>query len=157
MKIAYIAAGAGGMYCGSCFHDNTLVSSFQQKGHDALLIPTYTPIRTDEPNVSLDRIFYNGINVYLEQKIPFFRHQSLSFDKFIDKSRLINWISRFSLSTNPQDLGELTLSVLRGEEGYQKKELEKLTDWMVDSFQPEILQITNFMFSIGCLLKDDFS
>ena len=42
MRIAYIAAGAAGMYCGTCIHDNTLVSSIQKKGHNVALIPTYT-------------------------------------------------------------------------------------------------------------------
>src|SRR5262249_53800953 len=53
MRIAYITAGAAGMYCGSCMHDNTLASALMALGHEALLIPTYTPIRTDEEDVSL--------------------------------------------------------------------------------------------------------
>ena len=38
MKIAYITAGAAGMFCGSCMRDNTLVAALQEQGHDALLI-----------------------------------------------------------------------------------------------------------------------
>jgi len=53
MRIAYITAGAAGMYCGSCMRDNTLVAALARQGHDALLVPTYTPIRTDEDDVSL--------------------------------------------------------------------------------------------------------
>ncbi len=52
MQIAYITAGAAGMFCGSCMHDNTLVAALARQGHDALLVPTYTPIRTDEEDVS---------------------------------------------------------------------------------------------------------
>src|SRR4051794_12667013 len=58
MRIAYITAGAAGMFCGGCMHDNTLVSALIAQGHDALLIPTYTPIRTDEPDVSQKRVFF---------------------------------------------------------------------------------------------------
>ena len=57
MKIAYIAAGAAGMYCGTCIHDNTLAAALQRKGHEVALIPTYTPIRTDEADVSIERVF----------------------------------------------------------------------------------------------------
>jgi len=64
MKIAYITAGAAGMYCGSCLHDNTLVAALIAQGHDAILIPTYTPIRTDEADVSQKRVFLGGINVF---------------------------------------------------------------------------------------------
>ena len=30
MKIAYVSAGAAGMYCGSCLNDNTLVAALQR-------------------------------------------------------------------------------------------------------------------------------
>ena len=52
MRIGYVTSGAGGMFCGSCMRDNTLVTALRELGHDAVLVPTYTPIRTDEPDVS---------------------------------------------------------------------------------------------------------
>ena len=77
MKIAYITAGAAGMYCGSCMHDNTLVAALLAQGHDALLVPTYTPIRTDEDDVSQSRVFFGGINVYLQQKLALLDRKSV--------------------------------------------------------------------------------
>ena len=82
MRIASITAGAAGMYCGSCIRDNTLAAALGKLGHDALLIPTYTPIRTDEPDVSQQRVFFGGINVYLEQKFWLFRHTPRFLDRF---------------------------------------------------------------------------
>ena len=55
-------------------------------------------------------------------------------------------LSRFSVSTDAKDLGELTVSVLQGEDGRQKKELTKLVKWLKDSFRPNIVQLTNSMF-----------
>ncbi len=146
MKIAYIAAGAAGMYCGTCIHDNTLAAVLQRKGHDVALIPTYTPIRTDEADVSMNRIFYGGINVYLQQKSALFRYTPWMFDRLFDTPSLLNGLSRFSASTSAQDLGALTVSVLQGEEGQQKKELAKLVKWLKDSYQPDLVQLTNSMF-----------
>src|SRR5205823_11236382 len=74
MKIAYVTAGAGGMFCGSCMRDNTLAAALARLGHDALLVPTYTPLTTDEPDVSQRRVFLGGINVYLQEKLGLFRH-----------------------------------------------------------------------------------
>ena len=54
MKIAYLAAGAGGMYCGNCLHDSTLANALIAAGEDVLLVPTYTPLKTDEKDVSGD-------------------------------------------------------------------------------------------------------
>ena len=146
MKIAYIAAGAAGMYCGTCIHDNTLAAALREKGHEVALIPTYTPIRTDEVDVSIDRIFYGGINVYLQQKLALFRHTPWLFDRLFDTPALLNGLSRFSASTNAKDLGELTVSVLQGEDGRQKKELTKLVRWLRDSYRPDMVQLTNSMF-----------
>ncbi len=70
MKLAMITAGGAGMFCGSCMQDNTLVRSLRLCGVDALLIPTYTPIRVDEENASSQRVFMGGINVYLDSAIP---------------------------------------------------------------------------------------
>ena len=146
MKIAYIAAGAAGMYCGTCIHDNTLAAALLRKGHDVALIPTYTPIRTDETDVSIHRIFYGGINVYLEQKLALFRHSPWIFDELFNRPSLLSKLSRFAGSTNAKDLGALTLSVLQGEDGHQRKELEKLTKWLKDSYRPDLVQLTNSMF-----------
>lgn len=146
MKVAYIAAGAAGMYCGTCIHDNTLAAALQRKGHDVALIPTYTPIRTDEIDVSIDRVFYGGINVYLQQKSGLFRHTPWMLDRLFDSPSLLNGLSRFSASTSAQDLGVLTVSVLQGEEGQQRKELAKLVQWLKNSYQPDLVQLTNSMF-----------
>ena len=146
MKIAYIAAGAAGMYCGTCIHDNTLAAALQRKGHEVALIPTYTPIRTDEADVSIDRVFYGGINVYLQQKSALFRHTPWILDRLFDSPSLLNGLSRFSASTSAKDLGALTVSVLQGKEGQQKKELAKLVKWLKDSYQPDLVQLTNSMF-----------
>src|SRR5215203_3777761 len=97
MKIAFITAGAAGMYCGSCMKDNTLVAALNRLVHDALLIPTYTPIRTDEEDISQQRVFFGGINVYLQQKSWLFRHTPRWLDRLFDLPRLLRWVSRFAM------------------------------------------------------------
>ena len=93
-RIAYLTAGAAGMYCGSCMHDNTLAAAMIRDGHDVSLIPTYTPIRTDEHDVSTGQVFYGAINVYLEQKSALFRHTPWLVDRLLAHRRLLGWASR---------------------------------------------------------------
>lgn len=147
MRIAYITAGAAGMYCGSCLHDNTLVATLQQQGHDALLIPTYTPIRTDEEDVSQKRVFFGGINVYLQQKSSLFRHTPWTLDRLLDANPLLRWVSRFAVKTQAQELGELTVSMLQGEHGHQSKEVAKLARWLAHEIRPEIIVLSNVLLS----------
>ncbi|MCY3722231.1 MAG: glycosyltransferase family 4 protein [Candidatus Poribacteria bacterium] len=145
MKVAYITAGAAGMYCGTCIHDNMVATVLKKQGHNVSLIPTYTPTRTDETNVSLNRVFFGGINVYLQQKLSFFRHTPWTLDKLLDNPTLLNGLARFSSSTAAQDLGQLTVSMLSAEEGYQSKELEKLVKWLTEEDKPDIVYLTNSM------------
>jgi glycosyltransferase involved in cell wall biosynthesis len=145
MRIAYIATGAAGMYCGTCLHDNTLAAALIRKGHQVALVPTYTPIRTDEEDVSIHKIFYGGINVYLQQKSSLFRHTPRIFDRLLDSPSLLNKLSGLASSTDARELGELTVSVLKGEEGYQKKELERLITWLQE-YEPELIHLNVAMF-----------
>ena len=147
MKIAYIAAGAAGMYCGACIHDNTLAAALSQLGQDVPLIPTYTPTRTDEPNVSLPRVFFGGINVYLQQKFALFRHTPWWIDRLFDSPLLLQLASRLATRTEPALLGDLTVSMLQGEAGNQRKELRKLVAWLKSDVRPHIVCLTNPLLS----------
>ena len=145
MRIAYLAAGAAGMYCGSCLHDNTLAAQLIAEGDDVLLIPTYTPLRTDEPSVAAERIFYGGINVYLQQKMSLFRHTPWWLDRLLDSPSVLNFVTRGAASTEPAKLGDLTTSVLAGEAGRQAKELEKLVQWLESEVKPDVVHLSNAM------------
>jgi len=143
LRIAYIAAGAGGMYCGSCIHDNALAAALQALGHEVALLPTYTPLKTDEESVSDSHQFYGAINVFLQQKSGIFRHTPRFLDRLLDGRALLSWISRLGASTDPAGLGDLTLEMLRGETGAQHKELDRLVHWLATDYQPEVVVITN--------------
>ena len=146
MRLAYITAGAAGMYCGSCIHDNALAAALAHRDADVALIPTYTPLRTDEENVSLDRVFYGGVNIFLQQQWSFFRRTHRIFDRVLDSPFLIRTLAHFGSSTNARDLGPLTVSILAGEDGNQQKELTRLVAWLQRDFKPDIIQLTNAMF-----------
>ena len=147
MKITYITAGAGSMYCGNCLRDNTLAATLRAQGHDVTLVPLYTPILTDEEDVSLNHILYGGLNVYLQQQSSLFRHTPKFLDSLLDAPGLLRWVSGFAIRTAPQKLGELTLSVIQGEEGRQRKELGKLLDWMRRVERPQAVHLTNSLLA----------
>jgi glycosyltransferase involved in cell wall biosynthesis len=110
-------------------------------------VPTYTPIRTDEEDVSQHRIFFGGINVFLQQKFGLFRHTPWFLDRLLDFPRLLRWVSRFAVRTRPEDLGELTLSMLKGEKGKQKKEISKLVRYLKQHVRPRLVNLTNALLA----------
>ncbi len=145
MKIVYLAAGAAGMYCGSCLHDNTLAAALLDLGEDVLLVPTYTPLRTDEEDVSDAHLFFGGINVYLQQHSSLFRHTPWFLDALLDRPGVIRWATRGGPSVEAQKLGDLTVSMLAGEHGRQRKEIRKLTHWLAGEARPDVVHLSNAM------------
>ncbi|MGI8896768.1 MAG: glycosyltransferase family 4 protein, partial [Pyrinomonadaceae bacterium] len=129
------------MYCGSCLRDNALAAELLSRGHDVTLVPVYTPTLTDEPNVSQERVFLGGISVYLEQYFPLFRKSPRWLDRLWDSKAMLHLASRRSISTNPKMLGELTVSMLKGADGFQHKEIEKLTDWIKHQPAPDLVSL----------------
>ena len=138
MNIVQITPGAGGMYCGGCFRDNALVGALRKLGHDVLMVPLYLPVTLDEPDNSEGTpTFFGGINVYLEQKSSLFRNAPGWVHRFFDSQMLLKFASKFGAKTRPEDLGDLTVSMLRGEEGNQARELAELIEWLKQQQKPE--------------------
>jgi len=131
------------MYCGSCARDNSLAAELLSRGHDITLVPVYTPTRTDEPNLSCDRVLFGGISVYLQQNAGLFRHTPRFLDSLWDSPWLIRKLAGRSVSVNPALLGDLTISMLRGTDGPLRKEYEKLLDWVAARPLPDVINLPN--------------
>jgi glycosyltransferase involved in cell wall biosynthesis len=130
VRILLFTGGAGAMYCGSCLRDNALAAALLARGHEVILTPVYTPTRTDERNVSQAQVFFGGISVFLEQQVPLFRRTPRVFDRLWDAPSVIRLFTKRQIKVDPQSLGEMTVSMLRGEQGFQAKEIVKLLEWL---------------------------
>ncbi len=154
MKILSFTAGAADMYCGSCLRDNALATALLAQGHDITLVPLYTPTLTDEANVSQRRVFFGGISVFLEELSPLFRWTPRFLDKLWDSFAVLKWAARGSISTSASSLAEMTISMLRGEDGRQRKEFAKLTDWLVTQPKPDIVSLpTSLLIALAKPLR----
>ncbi len=138
------------MFCGSCMHDNTLARAIAKQGVDIELVPTYTPIRTDENDFSVDQVFFGGINVYLQQKMPFLRFLPKLFDRFLDNPVLIRRVTKNASKVAPAELGRLAVSMLKGEKGNQRKEVNRLCNWLTQKSNPDVIIFSNILIG-GCI------
>jgi glycosyltransferase involved in cell wall biosynthesis len=145
MRILSITAGAASMYCGSCLRDNALAAELIARGHDVTLLPLYTPLLTDEVNVSRPRVLFGGISIYLQQRSALLRRIPRLLDRVLDSPWLIKTFADRSVSTDPRLLGDLTISMLQGEDGVLRREFDKLRAWAAAEPAPDVLNLTNSM------------
>ena len=153
MNIVQITPGAGGMYCGNCFRDNALVAELRKLGHQVLMVPLYLPMTLDEEDQSRGTpIFFSGINVYLEQKSSLFRHAPDWLHRLLESPVLLRWAAGKAAKTRPDEVGELTISMLRGEEGNQSRELNELIGWLKQHPHPDVICLSNALL-VGLVRK----
>lgn len=144
MRIVQLTPGAGGMYCGACLRDNALVAAFRKLGDSVTLLPLYLPLKTDEPDQSAGApVFLGGINVYLSERSRFFRRLPGWLRRLLDSPRLLRWAGTRAARTRPEDVGGLTVSMLRGEEGNQVQAIEELVRWLVEHERPDVVCLSN--------------
>ncbi|NND98375.1 MAG: glycosyltransferase family 4 protein [Pirellulaceae bacterium] len=145
MKAVFLTAGAAGMYCGSCMHDNALARALRDAGVDCVLQPVYTPIRTDSQSVATDQVFLGGIHIYLLQQMPWLRRVPAPLLRPLNWPPLIRWATQRAGTTDAAKLAELSLSMLRGVHGRQAVEVKRLIDWFADEMKPDAIVLSNLL------------
>jgi len=147
MHIAIVTAGGAGMFCGSCMHDNTWARSLIDAGADVSLVPTYTPIRVDEQDVSGSDVYFGGVGVYLAHRSRLFRRLPRVLTRWVDRPWVLKLATRFSVSTDARHLGALTLDMLRGEEGPHRAHVLELADAFGSLLKPDIICFSNALLA----------
>jgi glycosyltransferase involved in cell wall biosynthesis len=156
MRIVQILPGSGdNFYCENCVRDNALVRALIDAGQDVAAAPMYLPHLLEQVDaVSKAPVFYGGINAYLQQKSGFFRKTPRWLDRIFDSRWMLRIAARRAGSVRASGLGEMTLSVLRGEDGNQAKELGRLLQWLERSERPDVIHLsTSLLLGIGTAVK----
>lgn len=135
------------MFCGSCMHDNTWARALMDQGVEVSLIPTYSPIRVDEEDVSGSRIFFGGINVYLASKWKWWRKVPSFLKNWLNHPAIINLATRRTVSNDAAQLGQLTLDMLAGESGPMCEQVEELAKFLGEQLRPDIIIFSNALLA----------
>ncbi len=144
MNIIQIIPGSGGsFYCGNCLRDSKYVDALRKQGHQVIKIPMYLPLFSDEHDITDIPIFYGAISTYLKQVYPIFRKMPDWFEKMLNSKPMMKMAASMAGSTRAKGLEDMTISMLLGEQGQQKEELDKMVDWIVEHCKPDIIHISN--------------
>ncbi|MDB6065458.1 MAG: hypothetical protein JWR26_1666 [Pedosphaera sp.] len=136
------------MFCGNCFRDNALVAELRKQGHSVLMVPLYLPLTLDEEDQSQGTpIFFNGVSVYLQQKSEWFRTAPDWVHRVVGSPKLLKWASGRAAKTRAADLGDITLSMIRGEEGNQARELGELIAFLKTQPKPDVICLSNALLA----------
>ena len=144
MNIIQIIPGSGGsFYCGNCLRDSKYFNALRAEGHNVIKIPMYLPLFDDECNTPDVPIFYGAISLYLKQVYPVFRKAPAWIDKLLNSKPMMKIAASMAGSTRAKGLEDMTVSMLLGEEGRQKKELDYMVNWIAEHCKPDIIHISN--------------
>ncbi|MBN2416709.1 glycosyltransferase family 4 protein [bacterium] len=145
MNIAHITPGTGGVfYCQNCFRDYELLKSLIARGHEVCKVPMYLPLYLDRFELNVDTpVFYGAINVYLKGAFPRYSKSPRWIQKMFDNELFLRIAAHLSGSTRAAGMEEMTMSMLRGEEGRQATELEELVRFLRDTIKPDIVHLSN--------------
>jgi hypothetical protein len=144
MHLVQITPGAGAMYCGNCFRDNALVRELRGLGHEVTMVPLYLPLTLDEADESAATpIFFGGISVYLEQKSNIFQRAPQWLRRLLASRKLLTWAGARAAKTKAAEVGDMMISMLRGEDGRQARELDELIAWLKTQTSPDVICLSN--------------
>lgn len=145
MKIVYIVPGFGGtFYCGNCLRDSAFTKSLRDSGHDSITLPLYLPHSIEEFAHQTDvPVFYGAVNIYLKQNFKLFKKIPKWLYKFFNSPAILKYAAKKSGSTRATGLEEMTISMLKGEDGNQNKELDQLIYYLKHHEKPDIVHLSN--------------
>jgi glycosyltransferase involved in cell wall biosynthesis len=160
MKIVHIIPGSGGtFYCQNCLRDNELILNLRAQGNDVLMVPIYLPHNIDGKGIMGDTpVFYGAINIYLKEKLPFYRRAPLWLERVLDSESLLQWAAKKAGSTRATGLEEMTLSMLDGEKGRQATELDHMVTYLKQEIKPDIVHLSNaLLLGLAKQLKNELN
>jgi len=147
MRIVQIIPGTGGtFYCQNCLRDMELVRTLQRQGHDVIVVPLYLPLSNEDASAASKPTFYSAVALYLRHTCPVLdRALPASFWRMLDSMAVLRFAAHRAGSTRAAGLGDITVSMLKGEQGRQAEELERLVVWLRDDLEskPDVVVLSN--------------
>ncbi len=145
MRMVHVVPGSGdGFYCQNCVRAMGLVKALHGAGHDVLMVPMYLPFMDQAAGaVPQTPVFYGAVNVYLEQKLPLYHRLPRRWRRPLDAPRILRWAAAKAGTTRAAGLGDMTLSVLEGRDGWQRAELDRMITWLKTQPHTDIVHLSN--------------
>lgn len=144
MRIVHLTPGTGSFHCGSCLRDNALIKALRVRKHDAIMVPLYLPLVTDNLAANPEiEIQVGGVSLYLAQKMPWTRHLPRFIHRWLNSPDRLRNASKKMGMTAAATLGEMTLGSLQGKDSTQWSEWQRLINWLKTQPKPDVISLSN--------------
>jgi glycosyltransferase involved in cell wall biosynthesis len=146
MKIVYLITGSGGsFYCGNCYRDMIYLRAIRKvPGITASAIPLYLPPDESTVETGLDKmVFFGAISMYLREKVSLLKNMPVFLDRVFDSAPMLKMAARRAGSTRTEGLEDMTLNMIRGENAFPEKELQRLVNYLTRDGKPDIIHLSN--------------
>ena len=113
-------------------------------GTKASAIPLYLPPDESTVESGLDKnVFFGAISMYLREKVSFLKNMPVFLDKIFDSAPMLKMAARRAGTTRTEGLEEMTLNMIKGENAFPDKELQRLVDYIAKDGKPDIIHLSN--------------
>jgi glycosyltransferase involved in cell wall biosynthesis len=146
MKIVYLITGSGGsFYCGNCYRDMIYLRAIRKvPGIQASAIPLYLPPEDIVVESGMDKnVFFGAISMYLREKVSFLKNMPVFFDKIVDSAPMLRMAAKRAGTTRTEGLEDMTLNMIKGENAFPEKELQRLVDYLCKDGKPDVIHLSN--------------
>lgn len=160
MKITYIVPGFGGtFYCGNCLRDSAFSKALKAQGYDSITLPLYLPHSIEEfAHQTEVPVFYGAVNIYLKQNFKSFRKMPKWLYKFFNSPFILKYAAKKSGSTRAEGLEEMTISMLKGADGFQTEELTQLIYYLKHHEKPDVVHLSNaLLMGLAAKIKEELN
>lgn len=114
------------------------------KGISANAVPLYLPPDRQTTENEFDRnIFFGAVSMYLREKVPFLKNMPDMLEKLFDSGPMLKLASGIAGTTRTEGLEDLTLNMIKGDNAFRKKEIDRLVDYLLKDGKPEIIHLSN--------------
>lgn len=113
-------------------------------GIRANAVPLYLPPDSQTTDNEFDRnIFFGAISMYLREKVPFLKNMPDFLEKLFDSGPMLKLASKMAGTTRTEGLEELTLNMIKGDNAFRKKEIDRLVEYLSKDGKPEVIHLSN--------------
>jgi glycosyltransferase involved in cell wall biosynthesis len=143
VKFLFLVPGTSNYFCGTCLRDQALAQALRAAGHAVEIACLYLPLHVEREESRPPPLFFGGVNCYLQQRFALFRRTPRWVDALFDAPALLRAAGRRAGMTRPEELVDMTLSMLAGLAGRQAKEVRRLVDWIAGVSRPDVVVFSN--------------